>query len=1138
MSRLEISLLGSFQARLDGQPIAHFRADTVRALLAYLALHAQSPCRRERLAGLLWPDEPEPVARQNLRQVLSLLRKAIGDREATSPFLHVTRKTIQFNPESDYWLDVTAFTDLLAACEGHRHRRMEACRPCVQRLREAAELYHGDFFGGFSLPSAPFEEWLVGEREWLHCQALDAFHHLAAYHERRGEYERARHYAQRQIELEGWREGAHRQMMRALALSGQRAAALAQYEICRRTLLEELDAEPEEETRALYERILGLSKDGADAHALLPVPAHNLPASLTPFVGREAELQAIETCLQDPDCRLLTLVGPGGIGKTRLALEAASAQRYGFEHGVYLASLAPLGSAESIVPTIGQAIGFSFYGGEDLKQQLLAYLREKRMLLLLDNYEHLLEGADLTVDILRAAPGVKLVVTSRATLNVPGEHLYPVTGMECPVQALLDPQDALRYSTIALFSQGAQQVEPSFELTAENLLPVTQICRFVQGMPLGILLAAAWMQVMTANEIVRQLKAGAVQSLDLLEPGWRGVPERHRSMRAVFDHSWCLLSERQRQVFAGLSVFRGGFALEAAQEVARASLRDLKALVSSSMLQCTPGGRYEVHELLRQYAQEKLEASPTNTEAVRARHSAYYLAALQRWESDLKGSKQQATLSAMDAEISNARVAWEWAVMQRDAERLNRALEGLCLYYEWRERHREAELMLRTAAKALDAIVCASDASPASPVAVRALAKILAWQANFASEHEVAREPIARCQGLLEDPALTGSDARRDRAAVLLSLERAAVDLGVEQIRAQLEECLSLYRALGDRWGAASALHSLAFLAWFTGDYDQARQRANRSLEIFRSLGDPRGAWWAITWLMSVALCRGEIEESERLGREHKALSRAFGDPGTAAAVLWFQGHSYVLRGRYAEADAAYERAATIYRELGASIVLARAISNQSLASTWAGAYERARAQAHRALEMAQERDTSRQEFCGHARMALGAAALAEGAWADAEYLFGESLAIYEKGRQEDNQERALGCLGLAARGLGRYAQARQYLSQALRAGLKTRGMIATAIALSVSATLLCDAGETERAIEIYALATRYPFAAHSPWFEDVFGRAIAAAESLPPEVVAAARARGRARDLEATVREMLVELEAEMQDGSGMAKG
>jgi tetratricopeptide (TPR) repeat protein len=288
---------------------------------------------------------------------------------------------------------------------------------------------------------------------------------------------------------------------------------------------------------------------------------------------------------------------------------------------------------------------------------------------------------------------------------------------------------------------------------------------------------------------------------------------------------------------------------------------------------------------------------------------------------------------------------------------------------------------------------------------------------------------------------------------------------------------------------------------------------------------------------MSVALCRGEIEESERLGREHKALSRAFGDPGTAAGVLWFQGNGHVLRGRYAEADAAYERAAAIYRELGASIVLARTISFQSMASTWAGAYKRARAQAHRALEMAQGRDASRQEFCGNARMALGGAALAEGAWADAEHLFGESLAIYEKGRREDDQGRALGCLGLAARGLGRYAQARQYLSQALQAGLKTRGMITTAIALSVGATLLCDAGETERAIEIYALATRYPFAARSPWFEDVFGRTIAAAESLPPEVVAAALARGQARDLEATVRELLAELEAEMQDGNSMAE-
>jgi len=738
------------------------------------------------------------------------------------------------------------------------------------------------------------------------------------------------------------------------------------------------------------------------------------------------------------------------------------------------------------------------------------------------------------VDILRAAPGVKLLVTSRATLSVPGEHLFSLAGMDCPAQAgrdvaplPLDPDEALRYSAVALFAGSAQRVQPRFRLTAGNVHHVIQICQFVQGMPLGILLAAAWTHMLAPAEIVRQLEPEAGQGLDLLEPGWRGVPERHRSMRAVFDHSWHLLSQRQQQIFAALSVFQGGLTLEAARAVAQATLHDLRALLSSSLLQRTPGGRYEVHELLRQYAEGKLEASPAEAEVARDRHSAYYLAALERWESALKGPEHLATLDEMDAEISNVRAAWEWAVARKDAERLNQALGGLCLYHEWRERHREAEPLLGEAGKALDAMVSGSDATRPPPVAVRALAKILARQAPWIGEHEVARGAIERCQALLADPALNGPEARRDRAVVLASLGAATIELDVEQTRARFRESLALYRALGDRWGAATALNDLTFVAWLTGDYDEARQRGYESLEISRSLGAKRSALWATTWLMSVAWCQGKIEEFERLRHEHEALAQAFGDRGSAASVHMGRANALLLHGKHAEADAAYEASLTIHRELGTDIVFARVTSFRSLASIWAGAYERARAQAQRALEMAQERDASRYEFCGHAHMALGRAALAEGAWADAERLFTKGLAIYAKGRQEDSQGQALACLALAARGMDRHAEAQQYLDQALRISLKTRGMIATAIALSAGALLVCDAGEVERAIELYALATRHPFAAHSPWFEDVCGRQIAAAaEALPLEDVAAAKERGRARDVSATLRQLLAEFE------------
>jgi predicted ATPase len=951
MNHLEISLLGPFRVTRNGAPVTQFRADTARALLAYLALNAGTPHRRETLAGLLWPDQPESEARHNLRQALSRLRTAIGDQEANPPALLVTRKTIQFNLEDDCWLDVAAFDRLVVTCRKHGHPQIEACPPCMQRLGQAADLYRGELMAGFSLPSALFEAWLIVERERLHQQALDALRHLAAYHDRRGEYEQVQRHARRQLALEPWREVAHRQLMRALALSGQRGAALRQYEDCVRVLQEELGVHPQKETvelhqaiaeeqertvtasrpqryrlermisdkgsfgdvwlatdttldryvavkrpkgtyglecrelclsearmlarlnhpnittihdvpfdeseRRLYlvmeyvegkdleefitkgplpldlaldvavgvlralryahdrgvvhrdvkpsnimitdtdpgvklldfgladlkhilqqethylvgtpaymapEQIEGRSIDGrADLYGLgvvlyqmivgclpfdcadevemlgahlhtAPIPLRtlaptvpppierivlrllakdpedryssakaaidalgaihvasrlsNLPVWLTPFVGREAELVAIAERLGAADCRLLTVIGPGGIGKTRLAVEAAAAQRGHFTHGVFFCSLAALQSVDAIVPSVAQAINFSFdldtrvdaaSESQQQRSQLLDYLRQKSMLLILDNFEHLLDSADLVIDILKTAPDIKIVATSRERLNVQGEHLFSVAGIEFPADYLFyaeTAQDVARYSAVKLFLTSAHQVRPGFEPTDEDLMAMGQICRLVQGMPLAIQLAAPWVQMLTPAEIAAEIG----RDLDVLETDLRDVPERQRSIRTVFDHSWNLLTERERVVFQALSVFCGGFTRQAAQAVTGATLRDLMALVNKSLLHRTPVGQYEVaHELLRQYAVEKLETSG-QADAARAAHSAYYAEFLHQRETDLSVHKQSKTLDEIDANLENVLAAWAWALQRKDYPTIRRAMEGLRLF--------------------------------------------------------------------------------------------------------------------------------------------------------------------------------------------------------------------------------------------------------------------------------------------------------------------------------------------------------------------------------------------------------------------------------------------------------------------------
>jgi len=794
MAHLSLFLLGPFQVTLAEEPVTSFKSDKVQALLAYLAVEADRPHRRDSLAGLLWPDWPDRVARTNLRNALANLRTAIGDRHATSPFLLITRETIQFNTASDYWLDVVAFSALV-----------EADQPTVRQLEEAVAVYRGSFLEGFFLKDGPaFEDWSLIVRERLQRQALAALRRLAGTFEQRGEYERARDYAWRQVEMEPWQEQAHRQLMRLLALSGQRGAALAQYETCRDLLAEELGVEPAAETTVLYEQIRDGTLEGpVPSPPRPPMPPHNLPASLTPFVGRETELAEIQDRLRDPACRLLTLVGPGGSGKTRLALEAAGEFISGdqvdrFSNGVYFVPLPPLRSAESIVPAVAQVLNLPLYTDAgttaevEPQQQLLNYLRSKDMLIILDNFEHLLEGAGLVTDILKTAPEIKILATSRARLNVQGEHPFVVPGMDYPARIpgpeaeRGEPKDIARYSAIGLFLQGVRQVQPGFEPAADDLADIAHICHLVQGMPLGILLAAAWIEMLTPARIASEIE----QSLDFLESGWRDAPERQRSLRAVFDHSWNLLTEREREVFQGLSVFHGGFTRQAAEQVADASLHELKALMDKSFLQLMPSGRYEMHELLRQYAAQKLEGSPGVRKAVHERHSAYYTDVLQQWQADQKGRQQPAPLAWMEADSENIRAAWDWAVEQEQVERLDRAMEDLAWFYHDCGRYQEGEAAVRAAADRLAVPANLSPQASYHGVALahrlRVLARALSWQSLFSRAlgcRELATQLQQRSLALLERPELADRDTRRERAALFRHMGYTVVMSDYERAR-------------------------------------------------------------------------------------------------------------------------------------------------------------------------------------------------------------------------------------------------------------------------------------------------------------------------------------------------------------------
>jgi predicted ATPase/DNA-binding SARP family transcriptional activator len=914
MIRLLLSVLGPLQATLDGQPVTGFESNKVRAMLAFLAVEAHRPHSRDALIGLLWPEQPNQVARNNLRQALANLRQAIGDRIKSPspggtvelPFLHVTHETIQFNLDSDYRLDVTVFTDLLTATEQHPHRHLATCKSCIQRLQQAIDLYRGDFLERFFVGDSPaFEEWILIKREELRRRALDTLYRLADYHERRGMYDQVLHYSTRQLELDPWREEAHRQVMRALAFSGQRSAALAQYETCRRVLAEELNAEPAKETTALYAEI----KNGGDSLKSGSQPqAPALPIPTTPFIGRDVELVEIARLLENPACHLITIIGPGGIGKTRLALAAAAEQAETFAQGVAFVPLVAVSSSEFLAAAILTALGVSLQGQPSPLEQLLAYLREREMLLVLDNFEQLLDGLDVLTRLLQHAPQLTLLVTSRERLALQAEWLFDLEGLSYPIGELTDANSA--YGAIELFVQRARQVQRQFTLTEDNTRAVARICQLVEGLPLAIELAAAAVRERSCVKIAREIESG----LRVLTTSMRDIPERHRSLWAVFEHSWQLLSQEEQAILRRLSVFRGRFDGDAAAHAAGATSLQLSALVDKSLLRMEPAGRYDLHELVRQYAGEKLleagEVDPT-----RDLHLDYFLVLAERAEPQLYAAQQQTWLDRLAADHDNLREALGWALANRQVQVAARLGGVLARFWGLRGYLSEGRQWL---VKVM-ALFC--NGSPEAAIRARVLrgAGMLAWrqsdfdQAGWLMEEslalsreigdaatisrdlqslatvEITRGNYARGMALLEE-CLAGDRASGDKEGVaydLGSLADLAFHLG-HYTRAQdlYAESLALHRERNDKNSIAICLNNLGEVARFVGDYLQSATLTEEAMLLFRELRAKQGLAVSLANLGELRLWSGDDESARVMCREALALQRELGAVGDIAIIL------------------------------------------------------------------------------------------------------------------------------------------------------------------------------------------------------------------------------------------------------------
>jgi predicted ATPase/DNA-binding CsgD family transcriptional regulator len=575
-------------------------------------------------------------------------------------------------------------------------------------------------------------------------------------------------------------------------------------------------------------------------------PPTNLPAEATPFVGRKDELVEIQQHLGET--RLLTLTGPGGIGKTRLALKAAEGAAGNFADGIFFVSLAPISSVDHLIQTTAEAIKFPLATHENPQHQLLRFLKKKQLLLVMDNFEHLLDGVGIVSEILQAAPAVKILATSREKLNLQSETNLIVWGMGFSRPERLE--DTGRNDAITLFVQSARKVCPGFDPSLDELERIAYICQIVQGMPLAIELAAAWLQILTMDDITEELEKG----FDILATEVRDAPERHRSIRAVFDHSWSLLHQTEREIFMHLSVFRGGLTREAAQQVSRASLQQLMDLVNKSFLSHDPDtGRLEVHELLRQYAKEQLQETPDVNFSALEEHAAYYAEFMEeRWQ-QLKGKRQLLALAEIEADIENVRAAWRYYLYQNNTPQLWKFIKGLWHIY-WIRWWNHAGMTLFT-----EAVRILQEGEDEDSVALCALAMafqgyFMAWLGLSDQGYELAENGVDILQQRNHSEALVF-------AYDSLAVNAYFLNRFTEEIEA-INKMVIIAAEIGDKWLLAFTLFAASMAALIKEDYVEAKRHAESQLDLNEEIGDVIGSTMPLIVLGHVALANGKYEEA------------------------------------------------------------------------------------------------------------------------------------------------------------------------------------------------------------------------------------------------------------------------------------
>lgn len=881
---LHIHLFGHLRLFVDGRPQKFSALPKATPLLAYILLNRSTHIPRDTLAYTLWPDVPESEAKANLRRHLHELRRNLPPAPESLPWILAETQQVQWNPAAPVWIDVAEF---------------EIAVQQPDRRVEAAALYTGDLLQNV------YEEWLEPERERLRNLYLQTLEQLVERSRQQADLLQAINYCQQILHYDPWRENIIRALMRLRLESGDRAGALQEYQRFKQRLHEELGVAPMPETRALYQDMVDnriktperpqKPELTAPTSPTPPRPRHNLPAALMACIGREQEITTLVDLLQNS--RLVTLTGPGGIGKTRLSLEVAT---HIFEQrpelctdGVFYVRLSDVRDVNLIAPAIAEAVGLKTSAAEPAWDQLVHYLRDKRVLLVLDNFEQLLPAAAHLTHLLHAAASLRLLVTSQALLHIYGEHEFAVPPLTVPLTGDSSITNIRQSPAVAWFVAVARTTNPSFTITPENVTTIAQICVRLEGVPLAIELAAARSKLFSPAIILSQLN----NPLNFLTGRARDLPARQRTLREAITWSYNLLTATEKALFAALSVFAGSFSLEAAVTICGRpgdegqTYNDLESLLDKNILRLANrpedgSPRFRMLLVIRDYAREQLDSSAA---AIYLQHHLQFFSAFaERAGNTLYGPDQLFWLERLAEEDDNIRAALEWAFA--DAATAQQVDAGCIIIFNLSQRYWQIKGRIGEgrdwSQRALQ------HRSLLAPEPLLRLLNHGGWLAQLQEDYQAAlamHEEALDLTNRVSDSRLTISTLhylgavagrtgdygraesllnecqqlmRQNADTTPLALSTLLNNLGIVQRRlkkygeavATLNECLEMKKVQGDKTGIAAVLSNLGMVYTNQGDYESGRRYLVESLNLRREVNDRLGIMHTLSNIAQLAL--------------------------------------------------------------------------------------------------------------------------------------------------------------------------------------------------------------------------------------------------------------------------------------------